>query len=139
MFFNSEVQMRYGYNAKDYVGRLNLLPLIGRFKILNDPSLVDRIQKLTKSEAEAMIEDIDLYLDGTSAIKDSQRTAERSKLDLISNINPLNDKAVVDRFIQVLRTSNEHTDYLDWADSDKLNIPLIQYLISLTEAELQGF
>jgi hypothetical protein len=39
----------------------------------------------------------------------------------------------------VLRTSNEHTDYLDWADSDKLNIPLIQYLISLTEAELQGF
>lgn len=139
LFFNQAVQKRYGYNAKDSVGRLNVLPLIPTFKILNDTSLVDRLKTLSRREIDYLVEDIGTYLEGMSEVEDTQRKAERSKLELISNVTPLEDSVVVDRFIKVLRASNEHTDYLDWNDVDMLNIPLIHYIVSLTEPELEGF
>lgn len=139
MFFNQAVQQRYDYDAKSYIGQLNVLPMIGKFKILTDTALVNRLRNLSAQDIADMVEDIGVYLDGMSEIEDTQRKAEKSKLELISNVSPLNDTEVVDRFIQVLQTSNEHTDYLDWDDGDMLNIPLIQYIISLTNDELEGF
>lgn len=139
MFYNGEMQRRYGYSAKIQVGRLNLLPMITQFKVLNDPSLADRLKMLTATEITDLVKDIGFYLNGLTDIGDEQRAAELSKLTLISKIEPLSDDRVIDQFIQVLRDSNEHTDYLDWDDSDMLNIPLIQYILTLTDTELQGF
>lgn len=139
LFFNQSVQRRFGYNAKDYIGRMSVLPLIPTFKILIDSSLSKRLKSLSKTEIDDLVDDVGIYLEGMSEVEDTQRKAERSKLEIISNVTPLEDSVVVDRFISVLRASNEHTDYLDWDDVDMLNIPLIHYLVSLTDQELKGF
>jgi hypothetical protein len=139
LFFSSNMQKKYGYNANQYLGQLDLLRKIPRLSFLNDPNLSMRVTRLKIDAQESLLKDIAVYLEQEPHIEKMQIAAERAKLRIISTVAPLSDADAVNLFLSVLRSSNEHTDYLDWADMDKLKVHVIHWAVALTPEDCKGF
>lgn len=138
LFFSGYMQRKYGYDASNFIGEFDLLRKIPRLKILNDPKLHLRIQRLSEAARKNLTDDLSFYLEQVPEVEQTQVDAEGAKLRIISTVDRVSDEEVVDLFIKMLRASNEHTDYLDWADLDKLNVHLIHWAVGLSSEECKG-
>lgn len=139
LFFSENMQKKYGYTASQFLGEVDLLRKIPGFRFLNDPNLSLRITRMKGPTIDGLVKDFALYLDQEPQIEMMQIEAERAKLRIINTTEPLGDTEVTDLFIDMLRSSNEHTDYLDWADMDKLRVHLIHWAVGLQAEECKGF
>jgi hypothetical protein len=139
LFFSDYMQEKYGYTAKDHLGEVDLLSKIPRLTMINNPKLRAGITRLKPAAIEAVVSDYALYLEQSEAIEKTQVSAERAKLKIVNTSVPMGNNQVTDLFIDMLRASNEHTDYLDWADLDKLNVHLIHWAVSLSPEACKGF
>jgi len=139
LFFSENMQKKYGYTAAKYLGDFDILRKIPRLNFLNDPNLSLRITRLKEPAQEAVLRDMAVYLDQEVQIEKTQIAGERAKLKIIDTLAPLSDDEVVTQFISMLRTSTEHTDYLDWADMDKLKVHVIHWAVTLTAEDCKGF
>jgi len=135
IFFTKTLQEKYGYKAHDHLGEMNLLSKIPGFHLITDRRTVARLDSLSASHIGKLVEDIALYMGSHAGYGDAQEKAERTKLMIISKTNPMNDDKATDAFIDMVAQSNEHSDYIDWADADKINVHLIYYIVSLDKSD----
>jgi hypothetical protein len=139
LFFSAHMQKKYGYDASQHVGEVNLLRKVPGFNFLTDPNLTLRITRMKQPTQDALCRDFALYLDQEPQIEKLQIEAERAKLRIISSVDPIEDGEATDLFISMIRASNEHTDYLDWADMDKLKVHVIHWAVGLKSEACKGF
>lgn len=139
LFFSGYMQEKYDYVAIDHLGKSTLLKNIPKLKILNSDNLLGRLETLDEEEQQLLIDDLELYLGADSHIGKSQLASERAKLKIINKAVVIDDDEVTNLFVDMLRSSTEHTDYLDWSDVDKVKVHLIHWAVGLDEEDCKGY
>lgn len=139
LYFSKFAQEKYGYVAELSVDNLDLLSNIPKLNILNEPELEGRIHTLTSEEQDMLVTDLKLYTEEVPHIGINQGRADAINLKIINILNPVTDDEITDMYIGMLRSSNEHTDYLNALDSNKVKSYLIYWLLELSQEDCKGY
>ena len=139
LFFTQYAQHKYGYTASEAFGDYELLPQITSLNLLTKTNLPLMLERLKVSERTQLLKDLEKYFADRQDGQSPHYRIEKLKLEIVSKVEPLDNVGVAERFFEILRSSTEHTDHLEWNDAEKVNLHLIHYTASLPEEAWQGY